>query len=106
MNLRTFGGKSLQGGRKRLPNSHLVGMNSVLVGMSCSSLPNLVGMAYLLANSCFYQLHHLPCHVDCGSIKKRNIIQLSAIETSDNMIYTGETSDIRRGEVETKKKNQ
>ena len=29
------------------------------------------------------------------------ITQLSAIETSDIMIYTGETSDIRRGEAES-----
>ena len=39
--------------------------------------------------------------LDRSSNTASNIIQLSAIETSDIMIYTGETSDIRRGEAES-----
>ena len=43
----------IQGGPNRPPNYHLVGMNWVLVGMTWSSLPYLVGMRGWLVNFCF-----------------------------------------------------
>ena len=62
-----------QGWRNRLPRYHLVDMISVLVSVSCPSLPNLVGMAYSLVNFCSNQLRYFHFHVDCRSIKNRKI---------------------------------